>query len=108
MALRLTRGIDRRAEDVVALIGELVRRGEFLSHDHTRRYWKQELSLPSAVIDRDSYDEWEAKGGRTALDRARELVAAILARPEAPPAGTGDLEEIMAAEAARAGLSKLP
>jgi trimethylamine--corrinoid protein Co-methyltransferase len=37
MALRLSRGIARSGDDPVELIAEVVRRGEFLSHEHRRR-----------------------------------------------------------------------
>ena len=111
LALRLVRGIELREDDPVALIGELVRTGEFLSHDHTRRHWKRELSIPSPLIDRESYGDWEAAGRRTALDRARAEVARRLARDdEARPAPEQDaaLTAIMTREAARHGMSELP
>ena len=59
MALRLARGIAHGADDPVELIAGLVERGEFLSHEHTRRHWREELSVPSAVIDRRTYGDWQ-------------------------------------------------
>lgn len=106
MALRLARGIARREEDPVELIGELVNTGEFLSHPHTRQYWKQELSIASPLIDRDSYGDWEAKGGLTAQDRARaELKRRLAAAGDSGPAPDQSvaLAAIMAREAARHG-----
>ncbi|MBI5837885.1 MAG: trimethylamine methyltransferase family protein [Candidatus Eisenbacteria bacterium] len=106
MALRLARGIARHGEDPVALIAELVDRGEFLSHEHTRAHWREELSVPSAAIDRQTYGDWEASGAKTALDRARAEVERLLSR-EKPPALPEDrlaaLDEVMAAEARRVG-----
>ncbi len=111
MALRMVRGIEKREEDPVELIGELVRTGEFLSNKHTRKYWKQELSVASPPIDRDSYGDWEAKGGLTALDRARPEVKQRLdaAEDSGLDAVRGKaLDDIMAIEAKRHGLDRLP
>ncbi len=111
MALRLLRGIARRDDDPVDLIGELVRTGEFLSHKHTRKHWREELSVASNVIDRDSYGDWEAGGGLTALERARAEVTKRLAKAgdTTPPAElAAELDAIMKAEAARHGLDALP
>ena len=136
MALRLVRGIERRppgpaGEGVAELMAELVRRGEFLSHPHTRLWWREEFQRVSAVIDRESYGDWEAKGGHTALERAVKEVDRVLsgtALPGSPtpspssasslsPASvpapcsldqTAALEAIMRGEARRFGLQDLP
>jgi len=106
MALRLIRGIDRRDADIVALFAELVAQGEFLSHPHTCKNWRAELSMPSILVDRQSYGDWEAKGATSALDRAREEVARRLERATIPapaPKVEAALREIMQREAARVG-----
>jgi trimethylamine:corrinoid methyltransferase-like protein len=111
MALRLTRGIAHHAGDPVELIAELVRRGEFLSHEHTRRHWREELSIPSPVIDRQTYGDWETSGSRTALERARAEVERLLARevePVLPPATLAALREVMVGEARRSGWEGVP
>jgi trimethylamine--corrinoid protein Co-methyltransferase len=111
MALRLARGIAHRADDPVGLIADLVARGEFLSHEHTRRHWREELSIPSAVVDRQTYGDWEAAGGRSAEERARAEVERLLARepePALPPATLAALREVMAAEARRVAWDGLP
>jgi trimethylamine---corrinoid protein Co-methyltransferase len=111
MALRLTRGIAERSEDPVELIAQVVRTGEFLSHPHTRRYWREELSIASPVLDRDSYGDWETAGGVDAEGRARaEVRRRLNMTPPPPPAPAveGALQSIMEAEAARCGLSTLP
>jgi trimethylamine--corrinoid protein Co-methyltransferase len=111
MALRLVRGIEKREGDAVALIGELVGMTSFLSHGHTRRHWKQELSIASPLVDRDTYLDWEAKGSKWAHQRAAEEVARRLERIEVPalePAVDAALGEIMFAEAKRHGLDALP
>ena len=111
MALRLVRGIANRTDDPVQLIAELVQRGEFLSHEHTRRHWREELSIPSPVIDRQTYGDWEAAGARTAPERAKAEVERLLAGevlPVLPPATLAALREVMAGEARRFGWEGLP
>lgn len=111
MALRLRRGIATHADDPVKLIADLVKRGEFLSHEHTRRHWREELSIPSAVIDRQTYGDWEASGARTAEERARAEVERLLAReaePALPPEILAALREVMAGEARRFGWQVMP
>ena len=105
MALRLARGIEQREGDAVELIGELVTAGEMLSHSHTLRNHRKELSIPPKWLDRGAYEDWEATGSRTALERARDEVERLL-RQELPPLGDDQakaLDGVMAAEAARAG-----
>jgi trimethylamine--corrinoid protein Co-methyltransferase len=111
LARRLVRGIEKREGDAVALIGELVGMSSFLSHAHTRRFWREELSVPSAVVDRDTYGDWEQKGAKWAHERASAEVTRLLEKTEVPPLpDTVDaaLGEIMFAEARRAGLDALP
>ncbi|MGE5179671.1 MAG: trimethylamine methyltransferase family protein [Bacteroidota bacterium] len=106
MALRLVRGVARRDGDPVALFADLVARGEFLSHPHTRRHWREELSLPSAVIDRATHGDWESAGARSAEERARDEVRRILASEPEPALSEATLAaigEVMAAEAERFG-----
>jgi trimethylamine:corrinoid methyltransferase-like protein len=111
MALRLARGIATRADDPVKLIADLVKRGEFLSHEHTRRHWREELSIPSIAIDRQTYGDWEASGARSAEERALAEVERVLAREDEPalsPEIHAALREVMAAEARRLGWDKMP
>jgi trimethylamine:corrinoid methyltransferase-like protein len=111
MALRLVGGIARRDEDVADLIEALVAAGEFLSHDHTRRYWREELSVASPVIDRESYGDWEATGSMSARQRAaREVDRRLAAAGDGRPDDGVDraLVRIMGAEATRCGCDGLP
>jgi trimethylamine--corrinoid protein Co-methyltransferase len=108
MALRLRRGVERHKTNVPALIDEVVRRGEFLSHPHTRASWRAELHVPSAVVDRQTYGDWEAGGARWAHERAAAEVARRLAAPPAAPldpAVAEALDAIMVAEAERFGVA---
>ena len=111
LAKRLVGGVARREGDAVALIGELVRSSSFLAHPHTRKHWREELTVASPLVDRDTYGDWERKGAAWAHERAGAEASRLLASNEATPLG-GDageaLESIMLAEARRAGLERLP
>jgi len=111
MALRAVRGVERHEGDSVALIGEVVRLGEFLSHPHTRKHWRGELPVPSKLIDRGSYGDWENAGAPDAARRAASEVERLIGSAAVPPLGPDvakALDEIMRFEAARHGLLKLP
>lgn len=111
MAHRLVAGITPREGDAVQLIGELVTMSSFLGHGHTRKHWRQELTVPSALVDRDTYGDWEAKGAKWAHQRAADEVQRRLEQCEVPPlpeSVDGALSEIMFAEAQRHGMDALP
>jgi len=110
MALRLARGIAVRGGGGCELIAALAGSGEALSSPHTRRHWREELSLPSPLFDRETHGDWEAHGASSALQRAAAEVTRRLGRA-APPldaALAGRLDALIAAEAARHGLHALP
>ena len=111
MAHRLINGIEKREGDAVALLNELVTMSSFLSHSHTRKNWRKELTIAPEVIDRDTYGDWEAKGGKWAHERAAAEVTRQLEKLEPNPLDT-DVDaavcEIMFAEAKRCGLDALP
>ncbi|MGK2858712.1 MAG: trimethylamine methyltransferase family protein, partial [Thermoanaerobaculia bacterium] len=111
MALRAIRGVETGGGDSVALISEVVRLGEFLSHDHTRKNWKRELTQAARVIDRASYGDWESTGASTAEERAAEEVGRLLAKSAVPPLAAevdAELTAIMRAEAVTFGMAALP
>jgi trimethylamine--corrinoid protein Co-methyltransferase len=111
MARRLVAGIERREGNAVALIGELVALGEFLSHPHTRRHWRSELTIASSLVDRDTYLDWEGKGARWAHERAAEEVTRRLGQADVPALGPevdAALGAIMLDEARRHGATALP
>jgi trimethylamine--corrinoid protein Co-methyltransferase len=111
MALRAARGVEPDGGDAAALVADVVRLGEFLSHAHTRRNWRRALTVPSRVVDRASYGDWEAGGGKSSKARAAAEVERVLreATPTPLPADTtAALDEIMHREAAAWNLPKLP
>ena len=111
MALRLVRGIDRRGEDAALLIQSVVESSEFLSSPHTRRWWKEELTVASPLVARDTWGDWEARGAPRADQAAAKEVERRLAKcPARPPADdvVRELDGIMEREARSAGLPGLP
>ena len=109
MALRLVRGVSQvSAANAVGLIRELAESGNFLGHRHTREHYRSEQFIPSAVIDRGTYDQWEAGGARSAFAAAREEVCTIVARGNPAPLAEdlhGELRRLISAEADRLGAS---
>jgi trimethylamine--corrinoid protein Co-methyltransferase len=111
LAYRLISGIVPREE----LLAEHLFEGfgpetDFLKSAHTRKWYRVEHLLP-IVVDRDPYDTWEAKGGRSIADRAADRVKDLLAKNPPPlpdPALTGELRRIMETDARANGISILP
>ena len=79
MVMRAVEGI-RVDDDTLAfdLIKEVGPGGNFVTAKHTRRFMRSEHYQPS-LSDRDSREEWEAKGSKTTLERAAEKVKEIIA-----------------------------
>ncbi len=111
LAYRLISGIVPR-EDLLAehLFEGFGLETDFLKSAHTRKWYRVEHLLP-IVVDRDPYDAWEAKGGRSIADRAADRVKDLLAKnpPSFPdPALAGELRQIMETDARANGISDLP
>jgi len=79
MVMRAVDGI-KVNDDTLAfdLIKEAGPGGNFVTTKHTRRFMRSEHYQPS-LSDRDSREEWEAKGRKTTLERATESVEKLIA-----------------------------
>ena len=112
MANRLIAGINCREESLgFELLSEFAESKLFLTAEHTRKYFREEVYYPSDVIDRGTHGEWEKKGSLSAAERAHAKVRAILEKPELniPDAAiVKELETIMTIDAKKHGLDKLP
>jgi trimethylamine--corrinoid protein Co-methyltransferase len=62
------------AIDVIKEVGS---RGNFLSHPHTLKYFREE-HFQADLADRNPRSVWERLGSKTLLERARERVKKIL------------------------------
>jgi trimethylamine--corrinoid protein Co-methyltransferase len=65
------------------LIDEIGPDGQFLDSDHTMRHFRERW-YPQ-LFERDNYDNWLAKGGKSLAERAAERVDEILAQHQPEP-----------------------
>ena len=112
MTERLVAGIEPRDDFPAApLLSELMREHHLLIADHTLRHLRSEISFPGPVIDRANRSRWRSEGGRTLGQRAAAEVERLVAAWQPPPlpdGAAGELTRVMAAEARRWGMEKLP
>jgi trimethylamine--corrinoid protein Co-methyltransferase len=111
-ALRLVRGM-ALPEGSLGLdaIREAGFAGRFLELPETRRRFRDEQHLPSAVVDRGSLRAWLEGGGGDMFARARSRVDALLALPMSPvldAARASDLAGRVAAALRTVGFDALP
>jgi trimethylamine--corrinoid protein Co-methyltransferase len=81
------------------LIDEVGPDGQFLQTDHTFKHFRERW-YPS-LFDRNNYDGWMAKGGKTLAERAADRVAAIL-KDHTPEPLPGDVARAVHAIVERA------
>ncbi len=67
------------------LIQELLDENHLLTAEHTLEHWPRELYLPSAMIDRTNWDQWEMQGGKNHQERANETIEEHLEDYDVPP-----------------------
>jgi len=112
MAKRLIRGIEPREEPIALdLFKRHGHQADYLADPHTLRWFAKELYLPSAVIDRSTYDGWRRKGAKTAAERAAERVDQLVASYERPPMSPEvrtELRAIATRAAQKFGMKELP
>ncbi len=103
LAKRTIAGVTVREQPIALdIMRQMGHRGEYLAHPHTRKWYRQELTMPSPVIDRGSLDAWEMNGSKSAVVRAKERVDALLANSPPSPLPEEIRREIRAI-AVRAG-----
>lgn len=78
------------ALDVIRDVGH---GGSFLEHEHTLRFYKQELFFPN-VFRRQTIEQWQARGAKMVHDVARERVKEILATAGPVPLPPGVDQEL--------------
>ena len=86
MAMRVLQGIDVSDETLALdVIDEVGPGGHFLMSEHTIRHMRSEFYYPSAVVDRQGWDMWQAAGGQDAVERASKIARDILATHQPQP-----------------------
>ncbi|MFN2113599.1 MAG: trimethylamine methyltransferase family protein [Anaerolineales bacterium] len=92
-------------------IREAGHQGDFISLEHTFQHFKSESHYPSALIDRQRPDDWEAAGSQDAWQRAGEEFPRLLADYPGPILDSGilgELRKIASLAASQAGMDSLP
>lgn len=106
------RGIEIREEPLgLDLIRAVGHQGDFISQEHTYRWFKEEVHYPSQLIDRQTPEDWKNHGSKDAWSRAQERAAALLASYPGPALDAPTRKELrrITSQAAReAGLEELP
>ncbi len=112
MAKRLIAGIDGRQTPIALdIMQELGHTGSYLSHPHTKKWFREELYFPSDVIDRDTVETWEKKGAKSTWDRAHDRVNDLLENYQPSPISDEvkkELRDITTKAANKEGMEKLP
>jgi trimethylamine--corrinoid protein Co-methyltransferase len=112
MAARLRRGIEPR-DDFPSrpLFEELLREGHLLIAAHTRKHLREQIRVPSPVIERAPFGRWREEGETTLGARAAREVARLIGAwtpSRVPDAAKQALRERMAHAARTAGMEELP
>jgi len=112
MAKRLIGGIEKRDDPIaLTLMRKMGHRADYLADPHTVRWFKEELYIPSAVIDRGSYDGWVGAGAKTTFERATDRVEQLLKTYQPSPISKdlrGELRGIATKAAKKFGMDRLP
>ncbi len=114
MARRLKEGITfKDATAGIDVLREFVTSGAktFMTSEHTRSHFRDEVYYPSDVVDRGTYGDWEMAGGKTAAARAHDTAQKLLENPSLSKASEELIDKllvIMTEDAARHGVESLP
>lgn len=112
MTKRFTGGIEAR-EDPIALniMSVMGHRANYLAQPHTQKWFKEELHIPSELIDRSSFEEWEREGEKNIFERAVDRVNNLVKTYEPSPISKdvrAELRNITTTEAQKYDMDELP
>jgi len=112
MTYRLLKGMEPREDfPAIPILQELLREKQLLIADHTRRYLREEITFPGAVIDRADRARWTRQGQTTLRERAAREVARLIGKYQPsrlPEPAKAELTRRMESEARRYGMDALP
>ncbi len=112
MAYRLAEGIARRdAVMALDLLKSLKPGGHLLTHPHTLKWFREEISLPGAAFDRRARSAASFDDLSTAEQRAAQEAERLISkehRPAADEALRRELDKLMLHKLRKAGLDDLP
>ncbi|UCF97999.1 MAG: trimethylamine methyltransferase family protein [Spirochaetaceae bacterium] len=91
---RFGRGVDISPEHLaLEVIEEVGPAGNYLTHDHTLKYFREEFWFPN-LMDHNNHDSWVKQGSRSLFDRAHQKAARILEEHRPRPLEQKVVEEI--------------
>jgi trimethylamine--corrinoid protein Co-methyltransferase len=112
MARHFLQGIHIRDNPLAQHILRDVGHGsDFLSHEHTLRWFKEEFYYPSPVIERQHPDQWQENGSLTSWERAQTIANQQISNWTAPDVDKKlcqELRKITARSARSFGMDQLP
>ena len=112
MAKRLAAGIEVRDSPIALdLMRQSAHKADHLAKPHTRKWFAEELYIPSAVIDRGSLEAWKGKGSLSARQRASQRVEKLLSEDKPTPLSPElrlELRKITEQAARKHGMDELP
>ncbi len=82
-------------DEALAAIREIGPGGHYLGSEHTQSHFESAFFIP-ALLDNNSYEQWELDGAKDATTRALEAARSLLTAYEAPPLDPGIDEALRA------------
>lgn len=111
MVYRLLAGIAQRDDPIaVDKFEGFTPDMQFLSHPHTRQWYRKEHIL-AGLVDRDPYEAWVTAGRTSIVDKAHADVRRRLGKYGTPPLADPvrkDMDKVMTAYARSLGVGRLP
>ena len=112
MGKRLIQGVEARENPIATkIMAEMGHNADYLTTPHTHKWFKEELHIPSKLIDRSSVEEWEREGALSIFERAREKVDQLVDSYEPSPVSSDvrtELRNITLKAAKQFGMDELP
>ncbi len=112
MAKRLVQGIEARENPIaLEIMAEMGHNADYLTTPHTHKWFKEELHIPSTLVDRSSVEEWEREGAKSMFDRAGDKVDQLVKSYEPSPLSDDvrtELRKITTKAAQKFGMDELP
>jgi trimethylamine--corrinoid protein Co-methyltransferase len=112
MTKRLLQGIEIRDTPIaVDLMRGSPHQANFLGHPHTHKWFREELYMPSTIIERSSVESWQLNGSMDTYQRASERIDSLLEAYQPSPLADdirAELASITTRQAKKFGMERLP
>jgi trimethylamine--corrinoid protein Co-methyltransferase len=108
----ISKGISFKEEPLAqVLIKTVGHQGNFLDHEHTLKWFRDENYYPSQIIDRKTPDKWKLSGSLSAQQRCNQQIDNLLFNYSHPLLENSlwkELKKITLSAAAPVGMKELP